>query len=92
MTCTENMKPYTGTGCKVRTLSEILKDADDAKELNELIELWNEVANNKYKFPLIQIRFANEHIRELALKSNGTDIERGKFYLALKEMDLQSSK
>jgi hypothetical protein len=47
-----------------RTLTQILKDADSATDL------WNEIAENKYEYPLIQIRFANEHIGQLALKSN----------------------
>jgi hypothetical protein len=68
-----------------RTITEILKDADSAKDLQSLISLWNEVAKNKYEYPLIQIRFANEHIRELALKSKGEDIEKGLFYFALEK-------
>ena len=67
-----------------RTLTEILKDADKATELQVLIDLWNEIANNKKQYPLTEIWFANEYIRELALKSNGQDIEKGKFYYELK--------
>ncbi len=67
-----------------RTITEILKEADATNDLQDLINLWNEIANNKKKYPLIQIWFANEHIRELALKSNGQDIDKGKFYHELK--------
>lgn len=67
-----------------RKLSEILIDADNAQNLESLIKFWNEIAENKYSYPLVEIRFANEHIRELALKVNGEDFEKGKFYMALK--------
>lgn len=68
---------------KGRTITEILIDADNAKDLDSLIALWNEIAGNKYQYPLIQIVFANERIRELALKSKGEDIEKVRFYHAL---------
>ena len=67
-----------------RTITEILKDADSTNDLQTLINLWNEIANNKKQYPLTEIWFANEHIRELALKSNGEDIDKGKFYMELK--------
>ena len=67
-----------------RTITEILKDADSTNDLQTLINLWNEIANNKKQYPLTEIWFANEHIRELALKSNGEDIYKGKFYMELK--------
>lgn len=69
-----------------RTLSEILKDADNTPDLQGLINLWNEIAENKYNYPLVQIRFANEYIGELALKSKGCDLEKGKFYFSLSQM------
>lgn len=67
-----------------RTITEILKDAYSTNDLQSLINLWNEIANNKRQYPLTEIWFANEHIRELALKSNGQDIDKGKFYMELK--------
>ena len=69
-----------------RTLTEILKDADKATDLQALIGLWNEIANNKYKYPLVQIWYANEHIRELSLKVDGADIDKGHFWHTLNEM------
>ena len=63
-----------------RTVTEILKEADATKELQGLINLWNEIANNKKQYRLTDIWNANKHIRELALKSKGDDIEIGKFY------------
>lgn len=68
----------------LRTIKEILKDADATNDLQSLINLWNEIANNKKQYTLTEIWFANEHIRELALKSSGRDIDKGKFYLELK--------
>ena len=70
----------------VRSLNHILKDADEATELQVLIDLWNEVANNKYEFSLTQIWYANEHIRKLALKVKGEDIAKGLFYYTLNKM------
>ena len=43
-----------------RTITEILKEADSTNELQGLINLWNEIANNKKQYPLTQIWFANE--------------------------------
>lgn len=67
-----------------RTITEILKDADATKDLQGLINLWNDIANNKKQYPLTEIWNANKHIRELALQSNGKDIDKGKFYHFLK--------
>jgi len=67
-----------------RKITEILKDADATMNLQGLINLWNEIANNKKQYPLKDIWNANKHIRELALKSNGQDIDKGKFYHELK--------
>ena len=69
-----------------RSINEILKEAYSTSELQGLIDLWNEIANDKYKYTLADIRFANTEIRELALKSNGSDLDKGKFYMALSEM------
>ena len=63
-----------------RTITEILKEADSTNELQGLINLWNEIANNKNQYPLTEIYEANKQIRRLALKSKGEDIEIGKFY------------
>ena len=63
-----------------RTITEILKEADSTNELQGLINLWNEIANNKNQYPLTEIYEANKQIRRLALKSKGEDIEIGAFY------------
>lgn len=67
-----------------RKIIEILKEADATTDLQGLINLWNEIANNKKQYPLTDIWNANKHIRELALLSNGQDIDKGKFYHELK--------
>lgn len=69
-----------------RPLSDILKDADTATELQTLIDLWNELAYKKYSYTLVQLNFANEHIRELVLKAKGSDFAKGRFYWELKSM------
>lgn len=70
-----------------RTITEILKEADKTKDLQTLVNIWNEIANNKYEYTLAQLHFSSEHIRELALKSDAADIEKGKFYMYLKSQD-----
>jgi hypothetical protein len=67
----------------VRTITEILKEANTIN-LNLLVNLWNEIANNKYKYDLLDIEFARESIMELVLKADGEDINKGKFYTFLK--------
>ena len=54
----------------VRTLSEILIDADNWKGLCDLNRCWNEIVVNKYKYPLCQLLFAKEHIQGLLNEEN----------------------
>lgn len=46
----------------MRTITEILKDVDNAKSQMEIQELAAEIFENKYKYPLAQLEFAKEHI------------------------------
>jgi len=71
----------------MRSITEILLDAESSKTLQALIYLWNEIVENKKKYPLTKIWLANEKIRERCLIVDGADIDKGKFYYALKEMD-----
>jgi hypothetical protein len=71
----------------MRSITEITIEAETSKTLQALIDLWNEIVSNKKKYPLTKIWFANEKIRERCLIVDGEDIEKGKFYHALKEMD-----
>jgi hypothetical protein len=68
------------------SIKNVIYKADKAKDLQSLIDVWNEVANNKYLYSLGQIRVANKHIQELSLKVEGCDLEKGKFYHTLNEM------
>ena len=63
-----------------RNITEILNEARTSTDLQSLINLWNEIANNKNQYPLTEIYEANKQIRRLALKSKGEDIEIGAFY------------
>jgi ribosomal protein S6 len=76
----EEMYVEMGITIKERSINEILKQAESTKDLQSLITLWNEIAFNKKKYALVDIVSANEKLRELALKSNGSDIEIGEFY------------
>jgi hypothetical protein len=69
---------------EIRTIEEILNEANNTNDLQELINLWNEIAKNKKKYALTEILEANAIIRERALKSNGSDFDKGKFYNDLK--------
>jgi hypothetical protein len=71
----------------MRSITQILLEAEKSETLQALVSLWNEIVSNKKKYPLTQIWFANEKIRERCLIVDGADIEKGKFYHALKEMD-----
>ncbi len=71
---------------KVRPIAEIIKDADTAIRIDNLIALWGEIVKNKYNYALTEIWGAGHHIAELALKVQGEDIEKGKFYSWLKSM------
>ena len=67
-----------------RNLGIILEDAESTNDLKTLITLWNEIVSNKKKYALVDLVFANEKIRKLALKSNGSDVEIGNFCNFLK--------
>ncbi len=71
---------------KARPITEIIKDADTSMLIDNLIDLWGEIVKNKYNYTLAKIWGAGHHIAELALKAQGEDIEKGKFYNWLKSM------
>ncbi len=67
----------------MRTLEQILKQAESTTELQGVIDLWNEIVENKYKYPLNEIHLAREKIMSYALTTNGTDIAKSMFYYEL---------
>ena len=71
----------------MRSITEILLEAESSKTLQNLVFLWNEIVENKKKYPLSKIWLANKNIRKRSLIVDGDDIEKGKFHHALKEMD-----
>ncbi len=58
-----------------RSISEILTEADQTEELSVLCECWKEIVKNKYKYPLSEIWFAEEHLKELARKMANCDVQ-----------------
>lgn len=62
------------TDIQVRTISEILKEADVAVELQELCDAWMEIVEHKYKYPLIELWFAKEHLEKLARQMAERDV------------------
>ena len=73
-----------------RDILEILIDAERATNLDVLISFWNEIANKKKSYTLVDLRTANILISEFCLKVDGEDIEKGKFYYALAQMRKRS--
>jgi hypothetical protein len=69
-----------------RTFSDILKEADKAKDVESIIDLWNEIAINKLDYELEELFFATEHIRKLVLKSEGDYGKKNRFIAALDSM------
>lgn len=71
----------------MRSIKQILEEVEKSDTLKDLVYLWNEIAINKKKYPLIEINSANKVIRERCLSVEGSDIDKGKFFHALKAMD-----
>ncbi len=59
----------------MRTMTEILIEADEATELKQLYKAWNEFKSNLNKYSLIQKRFALEHLQGLTKKMAQKDIQ-----------------
>lgn len=55
---------------KVRTLSEILKEADETESYIKLDLLSNELKENKTKHYLKEVAFGLEHIRDIGIYIN----------------------
>ena len=67
-------------------MNEILKEIDSTNDLQKLIDIWNSIANNKYKYSLDEIDLVVNKIKETVLKSNGSDFDKGRFFFALNQM------
>ncbi len=52
---------------EMRTLSEILIEADATRHISDLQRLAEEIIANKYKMPLCEVLYGLEHIKELGL-------------------------
>ncbi|MDN3688701.1 hypothetical protein [Cyclobacterium jeungdonense] len=61
-------KPNPSPATKIRSISEILKEADATDELTVLSDSWKEIVANIEHYPLVEIRFAKEHLVGLAKK------------------------
>jgi len=57
----------------MRTLSQILIQADEAKSVVVLKLLADEIMKNKHKMPLCEIIFGLEHIKDLAYRIKQVD-------------------
>ena len=70
-------------GVIIHSISQILINAENATELKVLSDCWKEVVDNKYKYPLLQLRFAREHLENLSREMARKDIEENKefFYM-----------
>jgi len=57
----------------MRTLSEILIEADTAKGILQLKKLSEELYHNKQHYPLHEVIFGLEHIKDLGLAIKAKD-------------------
>jgi hypothetical protein len=69
------------------SIEQIVKKAKEAKDINDLIIVWNDLANNKYNYSLNNIWMVNKEIQNLAMNVKGCDMEKCRFYLSLKGMN-----
>jgi len=60
----------------MRSINEILIDADNSIDILQLEELWQEIRDNRKKHPLVQYQFAAEFLNEKIekLMSDNDDI------------------
>ena len=70
----------------VRSIADILTEANSLVDLDAIIALWIEIANNKYQYCLDELRVANEKIIDVAMLSNGTYTDRVNFYMYFLKM------
>jgi hypothetical protein len=52
----------------VRTLSEILKDADSTRSISELKALSRELFDYKYEYKISEVSYGLEHIKDICLE------------------------
>jgi hypothetical protein len=52
----------------MRTFNEIMIEADNTDDVDVLIQLGKELTTNKYNYSLVQLRYADEFIKEKAWK------------------------
>ena len=72
----------------MRTITQILIDADNTQDINELQTLWEEIRSNLEHYPLIQLKFSIEHMQEIAVKLAKNDAIALKTMIdALNEID-----
>lgn len=75
---TSTKPPLVIDGVIIRSISQILIDADNTTELKVLSGCWKEIVKNKYQYPLVQLRFAREHLENLSREMARKDIEENK--------------
>ena len=63
----------------VRSIADILTEANSLIDLDAIIALWIEIMNNKYSYFLDELHFAREQFKTLTLRSNGSDKEKREF-------------
>lgn len=67
------MNKKNSSTISVRSISEILIEADKTDELGVLSDCWEEIVTNKYQYPLAQIKYAREHLEKLAREMGRRD-------------------
>jgi hypothetical protein len=71
MSCCSDIRVANYSECittQVRSFDEIMTDATNAEDIDELGYYYKELFDNKYKYPLTCLEFANEYFKELINK------------------------
>ena len=68
-------QPLFIDGVIIRSISQILIDADNTSELKVLSDCWKEIVKNKYCYTLAELKFSREHLEGLSRKMARKDIE-----------------
>jgi hypothetical protein len=59
----------------IRSITDILVEADATRDLQVITNCWNEILENKKKYPLVELKYAAEHLRDLVKKMAREDAE-----------------
>lgn len=65
---------------------EVIKQINETNDFEELRDIWNVIAQNKYKYTLVELKAMTAEMKKRILVSNGSEIDKGSFYLHLMQI------